>query len=90
MCSVAFGVISLAVDRSSEGSSVITGSLRWRRGKRPREKGADAKKQRNAGECKVSCAGAQMLAVQDMLHFSSHTQSCLHAGASSLQSVTKG
>lgn len=42
VCSVAFGVISLAVDRSSEGSSVITGSLRWRQGERTLKKGTGA------------------------------------------------
>lgn len=44
LCSAAFAVISLAVDRSSEGSAVITGSLRWRQERGPLKKGTEAKK----------------------------------------------
>lgn len=44
MCCAAFGVISLAVDRSSEGSAVITGSLRCRQEGALLKKGTEAKK----------------------------------------------
>ncbi len=64
MCSAAFGVISLAVDRSSKGSSVITGSLRWRQRRGPLKGGTEAKKRKNVGECKVSSGGEVELEIQ--------------------------
>lgn len=54
VCLVAFGVISLAVDRSSKRSAVITGSLRWRQGRGPLKKGTEAKTERNVAECEES------------------------------------
>lgn len=94
MCSAAFGVISLAVDRSSEGSAVITGSLRWRQGRGPLKKGTEAKKREKreraqgelrrwsgAGESDEGGDFCGAYAKPRELH--AHTWLCLHAKAHS-------